>query len=67
MDIDHFHMQAECLVKPLMQTISHQHSRVRMAIIEATGAVVLFGTVKTMDDVLSHMSQRLFDHSPQAR
>ncbi|XP_058270319.1 dynein axonemal assembly factor 5-like [Hemibagrus wyckioides] len=64
---DHFHMQAECLVKPLMQTISHQHSRVRMAIIEATGAVVLFGTVKTMDDVLSHMAQRLFDHSPQVR
>ncbi|XP_060748119.1 dynein axonemal assembly factor 5-like [Tachysurus vachellii] len=64
---DHFHMQAECLVKPLMQTISHQHSRVRMAIIEATGTVVRYGTVKTMDDVLSHMAQRLFDHSPQVR
>ncbi|MCI4385298.1 hypothetical protein PGIGA_G00048830 [Pangasianodon gigas] len=64
---DHFHMQAECLVMPLMQTISHQHSRVRMAIIEASGAVVQYGTVKTMDDVLSHMAQRLFDNSPQAR
>lgn len=60
-------MQAECLVKPLMQTISHRHSRVRMAVIEATGAVVLYGTAKTMDDVLSHMAQRLFDNSPQAR
>ncbi|XP_017311966.1 dynein axonemal assembly factor 5 isoform X2 [Ictalurus punctatus] len=64
---DHFHMQAECLVKPLMQTISHRHSRVRMAVIEATGAVVLYGTAKTMDDVLSHMAQRLFDNSPQVR
>ncbi|XP_060757414.1 dynein axonemal assembly factor 5-like isoform X3 [Neoarius graeffei] len=64
---DHFSMQAEGLVKPLMQTISHQHSRVRMAIIEATGAVVLYGTVKTMDDVLSHVAQRLFDNSPQVR
>lgn len=60
-------MQAECLVRPLMQNISHQHSRVRIAIIEASGAVVLYGTVKTMDDVLSHMAQRLFDNSPQAR
>ncbi|TSK87498.1 Dynein assembly factor 5, axonemal [Bagarius yarrelli] len=37
---EHFHMQAECLIKPLMQTISHQHSRVRTAVVEATGAVV---------------------------
>lgn len=58
-------MQAECLIKPLMQTISHQHARVRMAIIKATGALVLYGRVKTMDDVLSHMAQRLFDNSPQ--
>ncbi|KAF7698269.1 dynein axonemal assembly factor 5-like [Silurus meridionalis] len=64
---DHFHMQAESLVKPLMQNISHQHSRVRVAVIEATGAVVLYGTVKAMDDVLSHIAQRLFDNSPQVR
>lgn len=67
MDIDHFHMQAECLIKPLMQTISHQHARVRMAIIKASGAVVLYGKVQTVDDVLSHMAQRLFDNSPQVR
>jgi dynein assembly factor 5 len=53
---EHFHMQAESLVKPLMQTISHQHSRVR---------VIQYGTGKNVDDVLSHLAQRLFDDSPQ--
>ncbi|XP_030646767.1 dynein assembly factor 5, axonemal [Chanos chanos] len=64
---EHFHMQAESLVKPLMQTISHQHSRVRTAVTEATGAVIQYGTGKNLDDVLSHLAQRLFDDSPQVR
>uniref|UniRef100_A0A7N8XPP7 Dynein axonemal assembly factor 5 n=1 Tax=Mastacembelus armatus TaxID=205130 RepID=A0A7N8XPP7_9TELE len=62
-----FHMQAENLVKPLMQTIAHQHSRVRVSVIEATGAVIQYGTGKNVDDVLSHLAQRLFDDSPQVR
>nr|XP_057904336.1 dynein axonemal assembly factor 5 [Doryrhamphus excisus] len=64
---EHFHMQAESLVKPLMQTISHQHSKVRVSVIEATGAVIQHGTGKNVDDVLSHLAQRLFDDSPQVR
>ncbi|KAF1379499.1 hypothetical protein PFLUV_G00176680 [Perca fluviatilis] len=64
---EHFHLQAESLVKPLMQTISHQHSRVRVSVIEATGAVIQHGTGKNVDDVLSHLAQRLFDDSPQVR
>ncbi|XP_045885477.1 dynein axonemal assembly factor 5-like isoform X1 [Micropterus dolomieu] len=64
---EHFHMQAESLVQPLMQTISHQHSRVRVSVIEATGAVIQHGTGKNVDDVLSHLAQRLFDDSPQVR
>ncbi|XP_076838307.1 dynein axonemal assembly factor 5 [Brachyhypopomus gauderio] len=64
---DHFHMQAESLVKPLMQTVSHQHTRVRVAAIEATGAVIQHGTGRNVDDVTSHLAQRLFDDSPQVR
>ncbi|XP_061556656.1 LOW QUALITY PROTEIN: dynein axonemal assembly factor 5-like [Phycodurus eques] len=64
---EHFHMQAESLVKPLMQTIAHQHSKVRVSVIEATGTVIQFGTGKNVDDVLSHLAQRLFDDSPQVR
>ncbi|XP_044187810.1 dynein axonemal assembly factor 5-like [Thunnus albacares] len=64
---EHFHMQAESLTTPLMQTIAHQHSRVRVSVIEATGAVIQHSTGKNMDDVLSHLAQRLFDDSPQVR
>lgn len=60
-------MQAESLVKPLMQTITHQHSRVRVSVIEATGAVIQHSNAKNLDDVLSHLAQRLFDDSPQVR
>ncbi|KAJ0001391.1 hypothetical protein NQD34_006411 [Periophthalmus magnuspinnatus] len=64
---EQFHMQAESLVKPLMQTISHQHSRVRVSVIEATGAVIQYGTGKNVNDVVSHLAQRLFDDSSQVR
>lgn len=64
---EHFHMQADSLIQPLMQTIAHQHSRVRVSVIEATGAVVQHGTGKNVDDVLSHLAQRLFDDSPQVQ
>ncbi|KAM9391919.1 dynein axonemal assembly factor 5 [Pholidichthys leucotaenia] len=64
---EHFHMQAESLVKPLMQTISHQHSRVRVSVIEATGTLIQYSSGTNMDDVLSHLAQRLFDDSPQVR
>ncbi|XP_022051018.2 dynein axonemal assembly factor 5 isoform X2 [Acanthochromis polyacanthus] len=64
---EHFHLQAESLVRPLMLTVSHQHSRVRVSAIEATGAVIQHGSGKNVDDVLSHLAQRLFDDSPQVR
>lgn len=62
---EHFHMQSESLIKPLMQTISHQHYRVRVDVIQATGAVIQFGNGKSVDDVLSHLAQRLFDEIPK--
>ncbi|KAM6424500.1 dynein axonemal assembly factor 5 [Liasis olivaceus] len=64
---DHFHMQSESLINPLMQAISHQHYKVRVAVIHATGAVIQFGNVKSLDDVLSHLAQRCFDDIPQVR
>ncbi|XP_037669977.1 dynein assembly factor 5, axonemal [Choloepus didactylus] len=64
---DHFHMQSESLIGPLMQTISHQHWKVRVAVVEATGTVIQFGNGKSVDDVLSHFAQRLFDDVPQVR
>lgn len=34
---EYFHMQSESLIKPLLQSISHQHSRVRVEVIKAIG------------------------------
>ncbi|XP_065500879.1 dynein axonemal assembly factor 5 [Caloenas nicobarica] len=64
---EHFHMQSESLIKPLMQTISHQHYRVRVDVIQATGTVIQYGNGKCVDDVLSHLAQRLFDEIPKVR
>ncbi|XP_075996432.1 dynein axonemal assembly factor 5, partial [Genypterus blacodes] len=64
---EHFHMQAESLIQPLMQTMAHQHSKVRVCVIQATGAVIQHGAGRSLDDVLSHLAQRLFDDSPQVR
>ncbi|NWY60616.1 DAAF5 factor, partial [Chionis minor] len=64
---EHFHMQSESLIKPLMQTISHQHYRVRVDVIQATGVVIQFGNGKSVDDVLSHLAQRFFDEIPKVR
>ncbi|XP_030888045.1 dynein assembly factor 5, axonemal, partial [Leptonychotes weddellii] len=64
---DHFHMQSESLIGPLMQSISHQHWKVRVAVIEATGTVIQLGSGKSVDDVLPHFAQRLFDDVPQVR
>ncbi|XP_067946084.1 dynein axonemal assembly factor 5-like isoform X2 [Watersipora subatra] len=63
----HFHLQSESLIKPLLQSISHQHSKVRVAVVNAIGQVLLYGNNKNVDDVISHLAQRLFDHSPAVR
>ncbi|XP_013406264.1 dynein assembly factor 5, axonemal [Lingula anatina] len=64
---EHFHMQSESLIKPLLQNIIHQHSKVRVSVIEAIGAVIQNGNNKSVEDVVSHFAQRMFDQSPQVR
>jgi dynein assembly factor 5 len=58
-----FHKQSEALIKPLLLNITHQHSRVRKDIVECIGDVILYGNNKSVDDVLFHLSQRLFDQA----
>nr|CAB3252295.1 HEAT repeat-containing protein 2 [Phallusia mammillata] len=64
---EYFHMQSESLINPLMLTITHQHSKVRIAVIEATADVIQFGNGKSVDDVIAHVAQRFFDPSAQVR
>ncbi len=63
----HFHLQSETLIKPLLHTVSHQHSKVRTQCVYTIGDVLQYGNHKPMDQVISHLAQRLFDHSPQVR
>jgi dynein assembly factor 5 len=58
-----FHKQSESLIKPLILNITHQHSRVRKDIVDCIGDVILYGNNKSVDDVLFHLSQRLFDQA----
>ncbi|CAN0214737.1 unnamed protein product [Lampetra fluviatilis] len=64
---EHFHMYSEQLIKPLMQTLTHQHSRVRVAAVLTTGAVVRYGNNKSVNDALPHLAQRLFDDASTVR
>ncbi|XP_014783487.1 dynein axonemal assembly factor 5 [Octopus bimaculoides] len=64
---DVFHMQSESLINPLLQNLTHQHSKVRVCVLEAIGDVIQNGNGKSVDDVRSHLAQRLFDQVPAVR
>ncbi|XP_033749456.1 dynein assembly factor 5, axonemal-like [Pecten maximus] len=64
---EYFQMMSESLIKPLLMTITHQHSRVRVIVVETIGDVILYGNGKSVDTVVSHLAQRLFDQSPAVR
>uniref|UniRef100_T1JE66 ABC transporter domain-containing protein n=1 Tax=Strigamia maritima TaxID=126957 RepID=T1JE66_STRMM len=63
----YFHQQSETLIDPLMKTLTHQHAKVRIRCLETIGDVVQYGDNKSVNDVIPHLAQRLFDHSPQVR
>lgn len=56
-----FHMQSESLVKPILQNMTHQHSRVRKDMVECLCDVVMHGNNKSVDTCLPHLAQRIFD------
>ncbi|CAG7785698.1 unnamed protein product, partial [Allacma fusca] len=62
-----FQMSSDRLLTPLCSSITHQQFRVRCAVIECLGDVILFGNHKSIGDVLPHITQRLFDPSPNVR
>ncbi len=41
---ENFHMQSESLIKPLLTSLTHQHSKVRVAVVEAIGLCCLFAS-----------------------
>ncbi|XP_065919012.1 dynein axonemal assembly factor 5-like isoform X2 [Dysidea avara] len=62
-----FHMEAESLVKPILHSMGHQHSRVRVACIKALGVAIQHGSATSIDDALPQLAQRLCDQAPSVR
>ncbi|XP_075244833.1 dynein axonemal assembly factor 5-like [Convolutriloba macropyga] len=63
----YFHQHSENLINPLLTQISHQHSKVRVAVISCLGDVIRYGNNKSVEDVISHFAQRVFDPIPAVR
>ncbi|XP_064394922.1 dynein axonemal assembly factor 5-like [Halichondria panicea] len=62
-----FHQQSESLSKPLFQSMTHQHSKVRLACIKALGSVIRYGTPNPLTDALPLLAQRACDSTPSVR
>ena len=63
----YFHQQSEALITPLLIAITHQHSKVRVEAVRALADVIQFGNNKSVEDVVPHLAQRLFDQAPVVR
>jgi len=63
----YFQSASERLIEPLTKGLSHQHSRVRVSFAKAIGDVVQYGSNKSVDDVIFHLSQRMFDQAASVR
>ncbi|XP_070187800.1 dynein axonemal assembly factor 5-like isoform X2 [Littorina saxatilis] len=63
----YFHMVSEMLIKPLQTSITHQHSKMRVLTVTTIGDVLQYGNGKSVDQVTSHLAQRLFDQVPAVR
>ena len=62
-----FHMMSESLIKPLIETMKHQHAKVRVEAINALGNVIRYGNNKSVEDSVSPLAQRFFDHTSTVR
>ncbi|CAI8042283.1 Dynein assembly factor 5, axonemal [Geodia barretti] len=62
-----FYQQSNSLVKPLLHSMAHQRSKVRLAALKALGCVVRKGSATAIDDVLSPLAQRVSDSTPSVR
>eukprot|EP01137_Pigoraptor_chileana_P002783 Opistho-2@42102 len=64
---DKFHYQAQPLVPPLVSCITHPHSRVRQAGIEALCATILNGAVGSLDELMPSLAALTNDNTASVR
>ncbi|CAH8642771.1 unnamed protein product [Dicrocoelium dendriticum] len=58
---ERFYRTSECLINPLLANLIHQHSKVRVAAIQAIGTVLVHSQSKLVDQTILPLTQRLFD------
>lgn len=62
-----FEQSGEILIPPLVGNMSHRHSKVRVATIQAVGVAILYGNSKSIQDVTGPLAERLFDQNATVR
>ncbi|UJR10180.1 hypothetical protein I4U23_014395 [Adineta vaga] len=62
-----FHLMSESFVKPIIETMKHQHAKIRVEAINALGNVVRYGNNKSVEESVSPLAQRFFDHTSTVR
>ncbi|GFT35010.1 dynein assembly factor 5, axonemal [Nephila pilipes] len=65
--ISHFHMIASTFLKPLLFSMTHQHLKTRALSVKAFGAIANYLNNTEFEEAMTHLAQRLFDHSPLVR
>jgi dynein assembly factor 5 len=64
---ERFHMGSKPLHKPLIAMLAHQHSRVRVAGIQAIESVCLYGENTAINDFMVCLAQKSMDAAPTVR
>ncbi|GFY43692.1 dynein assembly factor 5, axonemal [Trichonephila inaurata madagascariensis] len=62
-----FHLVASTFFKPLVCTMTHQHLKTRVLCVKALGTIVDYLNCAEFEEAMTHLAQRLFDHSPLVR
>ena len=67
---DQFYVTGERLLAPLISSVGHQHSKVRVATLRALGVTMQFGgnsAGKRLEECMFPLAQRTFDQIPAVR
>ncbi|KAG5455011.1 Dynein assembly factor 5, axonemal [Clonorchis sinensis] len=62
-----FYQNSESILNPLLSNFVHQHSKVRVCAVQATGTVMLYSQGKLVDQTIVPLTQRLFDTTASVR
>ncbi|KAF8561388.1 HEAT repeat containing protein [Paragonimus westermani] len=62
-----FYQASESIVAPMLSNLVHQHSKVRLATVQAVGTVMIYSHGKLVEQTIIPLTQRLFDTASSIR